>query len=108
MTDKPSRKFYSPTLRTGPRKEPEPTTLPPPFDIALLRTIDESPGPSKASRCCHVAGSQVRLPIGGCSATAVLSGASLLRYDARCFEDASCRGTKPWTGWKKGGERQCG
>ncbi len=33
MTDKPSRKFYSPTPRSGPDKAQEPTTRPPSFDI---------------------------------------------------------------------------
>jgi hypothetical protein len=33
VTDKPPRKFYSPTPRSVPAKGPEPSTVPPPFDI---------------------------------------------------------------------------
>lgn len=44
MTDKPSRKFYSPTPRSGSGKEEEPITLPPPFDIETFAR--ETTGPA--------------------------------------------------------------
>ncbi len=49
MTDKPSRKLYSPTPRSGQGKEEEPVTLPPPFDIEAFARETIGPGSDRRS-----------------------------------------------------------
>jgi hypothetical protein len=43
VTDKPPRKFYSPTPRSAPLKAPEPSTVPPPFDIEAYARETSAP-----------------------------------------------------------------
>ena len=43
MTDKPPRKFYSPTPRSVSPKAPEPSTVPPPFDIEAYARETSAP-----------------------------------------------------------------
>jgi len=43
VTDKPPRKFYSPTPRSVPTKGTEPSTVPPPFDIEAYARKTSAP-----------------------------------------------------------------